>query len=102
MCWPLDGSPGCRVVPTGDTYKIDLSGRHQLADYKNVYLYHITQSGAAFKMWFMAEVWGLLPHWKHFKLGKQMAAVMLTLLLKIKYLDQSFIIVMVLSELLAL
>ena len=36
MCWPLDGSPGCRVVPTGDTYKIDLSGRHQQANHKNV------------------------------------------------------------------
>ena len=42
--------------------------------------------------------WHLLLHWKHFKLGKQMAAVMSTPLLKIKYLDKSFIIVMVLSE----
>ena len=25
-----------RVVPTGDTYKIDLSGRHQQANHKNV------------------------------------------------------------------
>ena len=39
---------------------------------------------------------------KTFQLGKQMAAVMSTLLLKIKYLDKSFIIVMVLSEPMAL
>ena len=38
----------------------------------------------------------------HNIIWKQMAAVMLTLLLKIKYWDQSFIIVMVLSELMAL
>ena len=86
-----------RVVPTRSPTH---AKRSQPTQRRHLKMYQPADHRNGWKS--MAEVWGLLPHWKHFKLGKQMAAVMLTLLLKIKYLDKSFIIVMVLSEPMAL